>query len=437
MISNPLLFTATSDIAGKTRGKAFPLSDLDKRSKRGIGWVPTNVQITCFDSIADSPFGSLGDLLLIPDMETLVAVDFEDGKPVERFALGDITSLDGEAWNCCTRSILKSALARLKKAGGVELFSAFEHEFQIKDVDGNPGEGFSLGAFSERRAFGECLMEALKQGGLTPDTFMKEYGAAQYEVTNAPAMGVTSADHAVILRELTRLSAKRMGENATFTPIRDPSGVGNGVHIHLSFRDEEGNPKTHDASDSHGMSALSGSFIAGVLKYLDSIVALTAPSAISYLRLTPHRWSAAFNNLGYQDREASLRICPVTSNDPTSIAKQYNFEFRAADAAASPHLALAAIIHAGAQGIEDNLSKPDVTQDDLSLLSEQELTDRGFVRLPQSLPGALERFEQNEVVRGWFGEEFANIYLAHKRGELDYLKDMSESEICAAYESVY
>jgi glutamine synthetase len=132
-----------------------------------------------------------------------------------------------------------------------------------------------------------------------------------------------------------------------------------------------------------------------------------------------------------------LRICPVTSNDPTSIAKQYNFEFRAADAAASPHLALAAIIHAGAQGIEDNLPKPDVTQDDLSLLSEQELTDRGFIRLPQSLSEALERFEQNDVVRGWFGEEFANIYLAHKRGELDYLKDMSEAEICAVYETVY
>ena len=53
--------------------------------------------------------------------------------------------------------------------------------------------------------------------------------------------------------------------------------MGNGVHIHLSFRDEEGNPTTHDDSDPHGMSALSGSFIAGVLKYLDSIVALTAP----------------------------------------------------------------------------------------------------------------------------------------------------------------
>ena len=63
----PLIFAATSDIAGKVRGKAFPADQLEKRLKRGVGWTPTNVQITCFDGIAESPFGALGDLLLIPD----------------------------------------------------------------------------------------------------------------------------------------------------------------------------------------------------------------------------------------------------------------------------------------------------------------------------------------------------------------------------------
>ena len=71
---------------------------------------------------------------------------------------------------------------------------------------------------------------------------------------------------------------------------------------------------------------------------------LTAPSAISYERLKPHRWSAAFNNLGLHDREASLRICPITTEDTESTARQFNFEFRAADAAASPYLALAGAV---------------------------------------------------------------------------------------------
>jgi glutamine synthetase len=437
MIKNPLIFAATSDVAGKTRGKAFPVSDLEKRLKKGVGWTPTNVMITCFDAIADSPFGALGDLLLIPDPDTNVKLDFEDGGPVERFMLGDITDLDGKPWDFCTRSILKSALERLKTAGGVSLVSAFEHEFQFKTGGEQPGEAYSLNGFSERREFGEALMAALEKGGLEPDTFMKEYGANQYEVTNGPDHGVRSADSAVILREVTRMTAKRLGEDVTFTPIRDPEGVCNGVHIHISFLDECGKPVTYDENGVAGMSALTASFVAGVLKYLDSIIALTAPSDVSYLRLTPHRWSAAFNNLGFRDREASVRICPVTATDPSSIARQYNFEYRAADAAASPYLALAAILHAGAQGIEDALPAPAVTEEDLASLSTEELEKRGYVRLPESLELALQRFESNETVCGWFPDDFAAVYTAHKRGELTYLEGKDTAERCAAYEEIY
>ena len=185
------------------------------------------------------------------------------------------------------------------------------------------------------------------------------------------------------------------------------------------------------------MSKLTGSFVAGVLKYLDSIVALTAPSDISYLRLTPHRWSAAFNNLGFRDREAAVRVCPVTALEEQAIARQFNVEFRAADAAASPYLALAAIVHAGVQGIEEGLGAPDVTEEDLSLLSTAELERRGLVRLPQSLDEALELLEANDIVRGWFPGDFTGIYVAHKRGELAFLEGMSEEERCAAYESAY
>ena len=63
----PLIFSATCDLAGKVRGKGFPEEQLEKRKLRGVGWTPTNVQINCFDGIAESPFGALGDLLLIPD----------------------------------------------------------------------------------------------------------------------------------------------------------------------------------------------------------------------------------------------------------------------------------------------------------------------------------------------------------------------------------
>ena len=184
-------------------------------------------------------------------------------------------------------------------------------------------------------------MAALNAAGLQADTIMKEYGADQYEVTVEPELGIRAADASLILREMVYATAARFGDHATFTPIRDPAGVGNGVHIHMSFVDDDGMAMTYDETGPHGMSALTAAFAAGVLTYLDSILALTAPADISYLRLTPHRWSAAYNNLGLRDREASLRICPTTTRHPDSIANQFNLEFRAGDAAASPYLALA------------------------------------------------------------------------------------------------
>ncbi|WP_299881604.1 glutamine synthetase family protein [uncultured Sulfitobacter sp.] len=435
MTPMPLIFAATCDIAGKVRGKAFPADQLEKRLSRGVGWVPTNVQITCFDSIAESPFGSLGDLLLVPDPACEVKVAFGDGA-AEHFMLGDIITLDGEPWAFCTRQILRDALDRLHGLSGARLFSAFEHEFQLKGT-GLPNEGFGRNAFENQRALMETLMGALKAGGLTPDSIMKEYGPHQFEVVVAPEIGVASADAAVILRELTRSAARSAGEEATFAPILDTASVGNGVHIHLSFQDDAGTPLTHDENGPCGMSDLTDAFAAGVLRYLPNILALTAPSVVSYERLTPHRWSAAYNNLGFRDREASLRVCPVTARDPAAIARQFNIEYRAADAAACPHLALAAVVHAGCQGIEDGLRAPAATEDDLSLLSPDELAARGFTRLPETLEAALDAFAGNDTVTGWFPATFAEVYRAHKDAEIAHLAEMDTDAKCAAYAETY
>jgi glutamine synthetase len=325
----------------------------------------------------------------------------------------------------------------LQDVSRLKLSSAFEHEFQFRDVGRPLGGAFSFAGIRAQRKFGEALVSTLNAARLEPDTFLREYGRDQYEVTIAPQCGIKSADHAVILRELTRATAERQGQSVSFTPLRDPNHVGNGVHIHMSFIDEHGNPTTYDPASATGLSEIAGGFVAGILKYLDSIVALTAPSAVSYKRLTPHRWSAAFNNLGSRDREAAVRICPVSELSDINKAAQYHFEFRAADAAASPYLQLAALVHAGTQGIEDALPTPLANEIDLSSLTDTELVNHGYIRLPANLENALDLLERNDIVKRWFPSSFIEVYLKHKRGELEYLKDKDEAEIYAAYEQVY
>ncbi len=437
IINEPLMLAITSDIAGKVRGKSFPLRQFEKRLKRGVGWTPTNVQITCFDSIAESPFGALGDLVLIPDPSTRVEVDYQDGLPVERFVIGNIRKTDQTAWEFCTRSILQSALERLVAVSGIHLYGAFEHEFHFVDAGSVLGRAYTSDGFRSQRSFAEALFSAMDQADLKPDTFMKEYGIDQFEVTAGPVSGIAIADQGTIIRELVKITAERFGLRASFAPLRSPSGVGNGVHIHMSLRDDKNRSITHDPNSRHGLSDIAGRFVAGILKYLDRVVALTAPSVASYTRLTPHRWSAAYNNLGFRDRESAVRICPVSDLSDVSVADQFNFEFRASDAASSPYLCLAALVHAGAQGIEEHLSCPEATEEDLSLLSVDALRKKGIVRLPDTLASALDCFRQDDTVRSWFPADFADVYVKHKLGEMACLEGKTETEICAAYESAY
>ncbi|MDO6588516.1 glutamine synthetase family protein [Salipiger sp. 1_MG-2023] len=432
--NNNLLFVGTNDIAGILRGKSFPVGEWDKRSQRGVGWTPTNVQITCFDSISDSPFGSFGDLALVPDPQTRITIDHDQKLD---FAMGDIRTLEGAPWEFCTRSLARRAIEEFHALTGATVLSSFEHEFQLKGQVPRPGDAFGFKGFRDGQAWAEAYLAALSAAGCAPDTFMKEYGPGQYEITMKPAQGITSADNAAILRMLTHDVLTRFGKCPSFAPILDPDSVGNGLHVHFSFLDDAGEPLTWEEGEETGMSTLTRHFIGGVLKYLDQILAILAPSEISYLRLTPHRWSAAYNNLGFRDREASVRICPVTSSDPESIARQYNFEVRAADNAASPYLTLAALVFAGAQGVRDAIEPPAPAQEDLSLLSPEALAAKGFRRLPDSLGKALEALRSSEAARGWFGDGFVDLYVAHKQGELAQLEGLDWPAKCARYAEVY
>ena len=89
----PLAMVCCSDLSGHVKGKGIPLSDSASRMRRGIGWVPTNAQITCFNTIATTPFGALGDLLLIPDPQTEIRLDWGTG-PEEHWFLGDIRQME-------------------------------------------------------------------------------------------------------------------------------------------------------------------------------------------------------------------------------------------------------------------------------------------------------------------------------------------------------
>ena len=157
---------------------------------------------------------------------------------------------------------------------------------------------------------------------------------------------------------------------------------------------------------------------------MPAMCAITAPSPVSYLRLTPNAWAPTVIDLLRQDRGASLRICPVfAAATPAETARQFHVEFRTSDAAASPYLALGAVIFAGVDGIRRELGLP--TPDSVP------------PSLPRSLLEALDRLAASEKVAGWFGPTHLDAYLRFKRVEAEKVAELSPAELCARYAEVY
>jgi glutamine synthetase len=428
-----LIFVGTCDLAGIVRGKGFPATAQAQRLRQGVGLTHSNIMMSAFGPIYDTPYGTLGDLMLVPDPTTYVEVEFEMGD-TERFYLGDILLLSGQHWQCCPRHFLRRALAALESEAGLTIVAAFEQEFVYTGVEDRPGATYALDAWRRQGGFAEHLMAAIRSAGLEPDSFLPEYGPRQYEMTISPARGMRAADEAIIAREMARAVAHRLGHRAIFAPILDPSGIGNGTHIHFSLRDAGDQPVMFDPDRPWRMGEVGEQFCAGVLDHLPLLTAITAPSVASYYRLQPNRWAPTWANIGLQDRGAALRICPIFDQPANH---NFNVEYRVADATASPYLALGALVWAGLDGIKRKLSLPPFSEKNFWDMSEAERQTAGAKPLPRSLSDSLDLLAASESARAWFGDELFECYLRFKRAELKAVDGMTPADICARYAEIY
>lgn len=434
----PLVTFVTTDYAGITRGRSMASAAYAPGQQKTVGWVPANQSLTPFDLIADpNPWGSSGDLRLLADDTAHFRFAIEGSATPLDIVMSDIVELDGTPWVCCPRSFLKQALADLEREAGLTMLASFEHEFQMLDVKWPPAPAFALQAQRRADPFGPALMAALRDAGVAPEVFIPEYGKDQFEITLAPADALSAADRAVVLRETVRELSRNRGWHCSFAPKTAVDGVGNGVHIHFSFRDAKGAPATHDPARPGGVSEVAGSFVAGILRHLPALTAFTAPSPISYLRLQPHHWSSSYTWFGDRDREASLRICPVNRVGKTDPAKVFNIEYRPADACASPHLALGVMVRAGLEGIRQKLAAPPLFSGDPALLDDGQRKALGLKRLPQSLSEALETLMADETVRGWFAPVAVETYVGMKRMEMKLAGDRLDDALCRRYAEIY
>jgi glutamine synthetase len=439
------------DLGSIVRGRAVLSTELEEHLRAGIGWVPANHALTPLGPVAEpNPFGSTGDLRLLPDARTRVRVGPEAEHSALELMLCDIVDTAGQPWECCPRNFLESALNDLEHTLGARLVASFEHEFQLLDGSGtgakraSPGSAetapalpFTLDAQRRVDPFPAKVMGALVDAGVEPERFFAEYAPHQFEIPVAPAEGVAGADRAVVFREVVREISRRAGTRASFAPLLDPEQAGNGVHIHLNLLDARGASRLYDRDRPACLSELGERFAAGILRHAPALSALTAPSPVSGARLRPHRWSAGAVCLAQRNREALLRIPPVLDLADASAEEQLHLEYRGADAAANPYLALGAIVRAGLEGVREQLPAPPILDRDPAQLDAEEASRFGVGALPQTLAEALRALADDSAVRGWMTPLLYQAYISVKQAELDAAAGVDLEELCRRYGAIY
>ena len=105
-------------------------------------------------------------------------------------------------------------------------------------------------------------------------------------------------------------------------------------------------------------------------------------------------------------------------------------ELRLPDAGCNPYLVSAAIIAAGLDGIERQLTPPPACNENLYTLSLEEIAARGIGTLPQSLKEAIDALKQNPLFKQQLGAEIVDEFIHQKSMEwVEYSRHVSDWEV--------
>lgn len=241
-----------------------------------------------------------------------------------------------------------------------------------------------------------------KKMGLPARTLISEYAPGQFEIVLAHSDdAMRAADDAVLYKRLVKGVADAHGYVATFMakPYADYSG--SGMHVHVSLADEtSGNLFAGEG----GLTPPLRYAIGGLEQTMAESMAIFAPNANSYRRFRKNSYAPLAPAWAVDNRSVPLR---VTAGKPETR----HLEHRVCGADANPYVALATVLAAIAEGIENKIepSAPVVGDG----YGQQEAT------LPMNWWRALEVARDSDFLNRRLGEGFTNIFLTIKEAECD------------------
>ena len=375
-----------------------------------------------------------GDYTLKPDMATLRRVPWLEGTAM---VLCDVYDHHTHAEvPHSPRAMLKRQVARLE-AMGLKAYMASELEFFLFDqtfesarASGyrnlNPASAYNEDYHIFQTTKEEEVMRAIRNGlqgaGIPVENTKGEASAGQEEINVRYADALTMADRHAIIKNATKEIAWSKGKAVTFLAKWNYSAAGSSSHIHQSLWSLDGKtPKFFDKDADHGMSQMMRHYVAGLLAHASEITYFLAPYINSYKRYMAGTFAPTKAVWSLDNRTAGYRLCGEAS-------KGIRIECRVGGSDLNPHLAMAALLAAGIDGIEKKMElEPQFVGDAYGGKQVREI--------PKTLRDATDHLNGSAMLRAAFGVDVIDLYVRAAQWEQEeYDRRVTDWEVARGFE---
>jgi glutamine synthetase len=412
-----------TDILGTTKNVEVPDRQFEEALDGGIMFDGSSIE--GFVRIEES------DMYLRPDPDTFQVFpwSYAGSERVGRL-ICDIAHPDGSPFAGCPRTRLKTAIA-LAAERGFAMRAGPEAEFFLfqRRPDGgattdthDSGGYFDLTPVDLGEDVRREIVLAVEQMGFHVEAAHHEVAPGQHEIDFRHDDVLATADNISTFRFVVKNVANRNGLHATFMP-KPVFGInGSGMHTHQSLM-SGGKNAFFDPKAEWQLSRTCLSYIAGLLRHAKSLCAITNPLVNSFKRLVPGYEAPTAIAWSMRNRSPLVRV-------PAARGRDTRIELRMPDPSCNPYLALAAMLRAGLDGIEQNLDPgPPITKN-IYTMSHRERRHLRISELPGNLSEALDELEKSALMRDTLGDHIFDHFVAAKREEWDsYIRHVSPWEI--------
>jgi len=374
-----------------------------------------------------------GDYVMKPDLATLRRVPWLPGTAC---VLCDVLDHDHHApVPHSPRAILKAQIARLE-AMGLKAMTASELEFFLfkESFEEAQAKGYrgieTISAYNEdyhifQTTKEEDVMRAIRTGlqgaGVPVENSKGEADAGQEEINVRYSDALDMADAHAFMKNACKEIAWTQGRALTFLAKWAYDRAGNSCHIHQSLWSPDGQPLFFDPDRPHGMSDLMRHYVAGLLAHADEITYFLAPYINSYKRFQAGTFAPTKAVWSRDNRTAGYRLCGEGT-------KAVRIECRVGGSDLTPHLAYAALIAAGIDGIERKLElEPPVDGDVYG--------KRRARAIPTTLRAATAKLKGSKMLRAAFGDAVIDHYVhAATWEQTEYDRRVTDWEVARGFE---